>query len=123
MLTDIECSLEEVTLSVIEQLEELAPFGMGNTYPRLLIRGVRLLECRQIGKEGKHLKLNVSHNGTSIEVVAFGKGELAPLLANESVIDLVAEAGINEWNGSRKPQLLIQDLSISHYGYMIMTLV
>ncbi|GGH29553.1 single-stranded-DNA-specific exonuclease RecJ [Paenibacillus segetis] len=114
MLTDIECSLEEVTLPVIEQLEELAPFGMGNTYPRLLIRGVKLLECRQMGKEGKHLKLNVSHNGTSIEAVAFGKGELAPLLANESVIDLVAEAGINEWNGSRKPQLLIQDLSISH---------
>lgn len=114
LLTDLECPLQEITLPVIEQLEELAPFGMGNTCPRLLIRGVKLLECRQMGKEGKHLKLLVSQNGKTVEAVAFGKGELAPILANESVLDLVAEAGINEWNGARKPQLLIQDLCVSH---------
>ncbi|GIP12096.1 single-stranded-DNA-specific exonuclease RecJ [Paenibacillus macerans] len=112
--TDLECSLKEITLSSIEELESLAPFGMANTCPRLLIRGVKLVECRQMGKDGKHLKLVVGQNGVTVEAVAFGKGELAPLLAEEAVLDMVCEAGINEWNGSRKPQLMIQDLAVSH---------
>lgn len=114
MQTDLACSLKEITLTSIEQLESLAPFGMANACPRLLIRGVRLLECRQMGKEGKHLKLILGQDGRTAEAVAFGKGELAPLLAEEAVLDIVAEAGINEWNGSRKPQLMIQDLAVSH---------
>ncbi|MGG6313591.1 single-stranded-DNA-specific exonuclease RecJ [Paenibacillus macerans] len=114
MQTDLACSLKDITLQAIEQLGSLAPFGMANACPRLLIRGVRLLECRQMGKEGKHLKLIVGQNGKTAEAVAFGKGELAPLLAEEALLDIVAEAGVNEWNGSRKPQLMIQDLAVSH---------
>ncbi|MFD1177063.1 single-stranded-DNA-specific exonuclease RecJ [Paenibacillus puldeungensis] len=114
MQTDLDCSLQDISLQAIEQIESLAPFGMANSCPRLLIRDVKLLECRQIGKDGKHLKLLLGQNGHTVEAVAFGKGELAPLLSEQAVLDLVAEAGINEWNGSRKPQLIIQDLSVSH---------
>ncbi len=114
MQNDLECSLREITLPIIEQLELLAPFGMANPCPRLLIRGAKLLECRQMGKEGKHLRLTLGQNGKTIEAVAFGKGELACLLSEEAELDIVAEAGINEWNGSRKPQLMIQDLAVSH---------
>lgn len=112
MAADLECSLQDVSLSVIEQMEELAPFGMDNPSPRLLIRGVKLLEYKQIGKDGKHLKLTLGQNGKLLEALAFGRGELAPLLSQDASLDLIAETGINEWNGSRKPQLLIQDLSI-----------
>lgn len=113
MQNDLECSLQEITLPIIEQLELLAPFGMANPCPRLLIRGAKLLECRQMGKDGKHLRLTLGQNGKTVEAVAFGKGELAFLLSEESEIDIVAEAAINEWNGSRKPQLMIQDLAVA----------
>lgn len=112
--TDLSCSLKDITLQAIEQLQQLAPFGMANSCPRLLLRGLKLLECRQMGKEGKHLKLILGQNGKTVEAVAFGKGELAPLLSEEARIDIVAEASVNEWNGSRKPQLMIQDLAVSH---------
>ncbi|WP_334078029.1 single-stranded-DNA-specific exonuclease RecJ [Paenibacillus sanfengchensis] len=114
MVNDLECSLSDITLSVIEQMETLAPFGMGNPCPRLLIRGAKLVDCKPIGKDGKHLRLTVAQNNTTMEAVAFGKGELAIMLAEEAELDIVAEAGINEWNGSRKPQLLIQDIAVSH---------
>lgn len=112
--TDLSCSLKDITLQAIEQLQQLAPFGMANSCPRLLLRGLKLLECRQMGKDGKHLKLILGQNGKTVEAVAFGKGELAPLLSEEARIDIVAEASVNEWNGSRKPQLMIQDLAVSH---------
>lgn len=114
MVNDLECSLSEISLRAIEQMEALAPFGMGNPCPRLLIRGAKLVECKPIGKDGKHLRLTVAQNNTTMEAVAFGKGELAIMLAEEAELDIVAEAGINEWNGSRKPQLLIQDIAVSH---------
>ncbi|MEF2968894.1 single-stranded-DNA-specific exonuclease RecJ [Paenibacillus sp. M1] len=114
MQTDLECTLGDITLPVIEQLESMAPFGMGNPCPRLLIRGAKLLECRQMGKDGKHMRLTLRQNGKTAEAVAFGKGDLAFLLTEETELDIVAEAGINEWNGSRRPQLLIQDLAVPH---------
>ncbi|WP_234404895.1 single-stranded-DNA-specific exonuclease RecJ [Paenibacillus bouchesdurhonensis] len=114
MHTDLECSLSDISLPVIEQLEGLAPFGMGNTCPRLLIRGAKLVESRPLGKEGKHMKLLLSQNGTMMEAVAFGKGELLSHLTEEARVDVVAEASINEWNGSRKPQLMVQDLAVPH---------
>lgn len=114
MHTDLECKLSDITLPVIEQISGLAPFGMGNTCPRFLIRGARLQECRLLGKEGKHMKLMLNQNGAMMEAVAFGKGELAYHLTEEAIVDIVAEAEINEWNGSRKPQLLLQDLAVPH---------
>lgn len=111
---DLECRLREITLPVIEQLDQLAPFGMGNPSPRLLVRGAELLDYRQMGKDGKHLKLTIRQDGSMIEAVAFGKGEIFKLLTPEARVDLVVEAGINEWNGQRKPQLFIQDISIPH---------
>lgn len=114
MTVDLECSIHEVTVSMIEEIEGLAPFGMDNPSPRLLIRDAQLIEMKQIGKDGKHLKLTLGQQNKVIEALAFGKGDLAHLLSLDDRIDVVAEPNINEWNGSRKPQLLIQDLSISH---------
>lgn len=114
MAVDLECSLHEVTVSVIEEIEGLAPFGMDNPSPRLLIRDTKLIEMKRIGKDGKHLKLTLGQQDKVIEALAFGKGDLAHLLSLEDRLDIVAEPSINEWNGSRKPQLLLQDLSISH---------
>lgn len=114
MVNDLECSLSEISLRAIEQMEALAPFGMGNPSPRLLIRGAKLVECKPIGRDSKHLRLTIAQNNITMEAVAFGKGDLAIMLAEEAELDIVAEAGINEWNGSRKPQLLIQDIAVSH---------
>ncbi|HEY4391080.1 MAG TPA: single-stranded-DNA-specific exonuclease RecJ [Paenibacillus sp.] len=111
---DLECRLREITLPVIEQLSRMAPFGMENPSPRLLVRDAELLDYRQMGKDGKHLKLTIRQDGSMIEAVAFGKGEVFKLLTPEARVDLVVEAAINEWNGQRKPQLFIQDISISH---------
>nr|WP_249529994.1 single-stranded-DNA-specific exonuclease RecJ [Paenibacillus brevis] len=114
MESDVECALGDITLPALEQLELLAPYGMGNPNPRLMIRGATLQEAKQIGKEGKHLRVLLRQQDILVEAVCFGKGDLACCLSEKAEVDLIAEAGINEWNGSRKPQLLIQDLRVPH---------
>lgn len=107
---DLVCGVEEASLQTIEQLSRLEPFGAGNPSPRVLIRGVKLADRRAIGKEAKHLKLSLRGKSGALDAIGFGFGELASGLTGQSVIDVVGELSVNEWNGSRKPQLQIQDL-------------
>lgn len=115
---DAACSLPEVPISCIEQLEKLAPFGMGNPAPRFVFTDLSLSEVRTMGKEKQHLKLALSQAlnevSCTVEAVAFGRGGLAGLIAPASRLDVLGELSINEWNGVRKPQIMMQDLRINH---------
>ncbi|MDO3409007.1 single-stranded-DNA-specific exonuclease RecJ [Saccharibacillus sp. CPCC 101409] len=107
-----ECSLSDVPIPVIEELERMAPFGMNNPSPQLVFRNVRLQRAITMGKTGTHLKLVVEQDGQAVEAVAFGKGALAEYLTEGDMLDLLAEPSINEWRGSRKPQLMVRDLAL-----------
>lgn len=109
---DGEVSIADLTLQAALELERLAPFGMANPLPRFILRGAVVKETRKMGQEGKHLKLVLQQDKLTIEAVAFGKGPLAELLPDGTVVDVLAELSINEWNGSRKPQLMLQDLAV-----------
>ncbi|MCM2999897.1 single-stranded-DNA-specific exonuclease RecJ [Paenibacillus cellulositrophicus] len=111
--SDGEWRLSDVPLSVIDEMEMLSPFGMANPVPKFIFRGCRLLETRKMGRDSKHLKLVVQQDGIRLEVVAFGKGELAEVLTEGAELDLLGEMSVNEWNGSRRPQLMLQDLKLT----------
>jgi single-stranded-DNA-specific exonuclease len=119
MVADITCELEEVTITLIEQLNQLAPFGAGNPAPRFLVPGTQIASTRTLGKSNQHLKLSLKSNATAtpIDAIAFNKGRLSEQLNKDAVIELICELDINEWNGQRKPQLLIQDIrSTTRHG-------
>ncbi len=107
---DLECELEEATLSTISQLALLEPFGIANPSPRLLFRNAEVAEKKAIGKESKHLKLAVGKGNRLLDVIAFGRGEAARQLPYGCRVDMLGELSINEWNGFRKPQLQLHDM-------------
>ncbi|MBJ6362961.1 single-stranded-DNA-specific exonuclease RecJ [Paenibacillus sp. GCM10012307] len=109
---DGECLLEEADLSTIAQLELLEPFGVGNPKPRMLLREVVVEEARAMGKEGRHLRLTLQQQGKRLEAVGFGEGAIAGRLGAGAVADVIGELSVNEWNGSRKPQLMLSDLKV-----------
>ncbi|MCY9663397.1 single-stranded-DNA-specific exonuclease RecJ [Paenibacillus alginolyticus] len=115
---DAACSLADVPIASIEQLEKLAPFGMGNPAPRFMFTDLSLGDIRTMGKEKQHLKLALSQMkeevSCSVEAVGFGKGSLAGLIAPAAKVDVLGELSINEWNGVRKPQIMMQDFRITH---------
>lgn len=114
---DDTCPFGDVTTDTIRQIERLAPFGNGNPSPRFVFTKLQVKELRTIGKERQHLKLVLTDsaaNGTSIEAVAFGRGASAGSFSATSSLDVLGELSINEWNGVRKPQIVIQDLCVPH---------
>ncbi|TBL81594.1 single-stranded-DNA-specific exonuclease RecJ [Paenibacillus thalictri] len=118
---DIVCGLSEISVDSIRQLDLLAPFGMGNPSPRFLFNGLTVRELRSIGKERQHIKLVLAQAATeagtgteAVDAVGFGKGESLEFISASSHLDVLGELSINEWNGTRKPQIMIKDLRVGH---------
>lgn len=109
---DGEYELADLSLKAAEELELLAPYGMNNPLPKFIVRGAVVQETRTMGQGNRHLKLVLRQGSVMTDAVAFGKGELAELLPPGTEIDILAELSVNEWNGSRKVQLMVQDLSV-----------
>ena len=57
ILVDAALSLDNVTLRTHEDIQKLAPFGVGNPKPVFLFENAKIRRMEQFGKEKQHLKL------------------------------------------------------------------
>ncbi|MCB5955946.1 single-stranded-DNA-specific exonuclease RecJ [Enterococcus sp. CWB-B31] len=104
-------TIEETTLSFINQLKLLAPFGTDNPMPNFSYKKVAAIQVRQIGAQQDHLKLQITDGSASLDVIAFQMGKDAKEFA-ENRCNIAGKLSINEWNGNKKPQLMAEDYSI-----------
>ncbi|MEI7625083.1 MAG: single-stranded-DNA-specific exonuclease RecJ [Actinomycetota bacterium] len=89
-----------------QELTRLAPYGIDNPEPTLLIRGATLHDPRAMG-EGKHLRFTLHSDQFSARAVAFGvAGGKLPVAAGDPA-DVTVRLDINHWNGSVEPQLIL----------------
>ncbi|HEY4601195.1 MAG TPA: single-stranded-DNA-specific exonuclease RecJ [Cerasibacillus sp.] len=111
---DINYSIDvnDVNETLIAEINQLAPFGMGNPKPIFQI-SAQPKEIRQIGHLKNHLKLQFEHENGIMEAIGFRMGHLYPYMTPKTDITIVGELGINEWNGFKKPQMIIEDIQIS----------
>jgi single-stranded-DNA-specific exonuclease len=110
---DAEISLQDIHLDAIEEMNKLAPYGMENPKPKVLIKEANIESIRKIGSEQNHLKLILEEDGTSLDGVGFGLGSVCDHISPSSKLSVIGELSINEWNNRKKPQLFLQDLSVS----------
>ncbi|WP_138415595.1 single-stranded-DNA-specific exonuclease RecJ [Aquibacillus sediminis] len=111
---DATVEVNELDLTMIQEIQQLAPFGMGNPKPLFHVQAVPS-EVRQIGSQKNHLKLNFHQDGSSLDCIGFGMGGLYDYLSPQSTFDAVGELGINEWNGKKKIQLMLKDLAVNDW--------
>lgn len=109
-ILDIELELapEKITEQLMTEIKLLEPYGMGNPKPLFASHGVRGGYARQIGKEGQHLKFELDGLDASIDVLAWGKGEEAPLV-NRERIDIAYFPEYHVWREKRSLQLMLED--------------
>ncbi len=106
-----------LTLDLAQELDRLAPFGMGNPDVTLLVAAVEAVEPATVG-EGKHLRFRVRQHGRDAgSAIAFGLGAQLERLSGEARYDLVFRLKENRWNGTVAPQLVVRRLFDSPAGY------
>lgn len=106
--------LERVDWPLVEALDQLEPFGLGNERPRFIATGLEIVELRTVGANDKHLRLHVRHNGHNVhKTIGFAFGDWSRRVRVGDRIDCVFEIGSNEWNGNKEIQLKIVDLKLT----------
>ncbi|MCM3765411.1 single-stranded-DNA-specific exonuclease RecJ [Neobacillus niacini] len=109
---DEEVHLEDINLGSLEEMNLLAPFGMDNSKPKVLINNVDITSIKKIGSDQNHLKILLNDNGANLDGVGFGLGPLVDEISPASKISLIGELSVNEWNNIRKPQIFVHDIAV-----------
>jgi len=106
-----------LNLDLAQELQRLAPFGLGNPEPTLLAANVEPAEPGTVG-EGKHLRFRVRQHGRDGgRAIAFGRGPQVGLLQDGGRFDLAFQLTENHWNGTVSPQLVVRRLFAAPEGY------
>jgi single-stranded-DNA-specific exonuclease len=106
----------ELTLELCEELDRLAPFGLGNPGITLLAVGCELSELGAVG-DGKHLKLAVTADRARSGAIAFGQGTQLDRYRRPGLYDVAFRLSANRWNGTVAPQLLVKRIFDTPDGY------
>ena len=110
---DCEVPPEEVSFETCSKIEKLEPFGNENPEPTLLLKNVKLLDIKPVGKEKEHLQMPIKHGDKTIGSIAFRFGQHLDKIDPNLPHDVVCNMEINEWNGHKKLQLKVVDLKPS----------
>ncbi len=110
---DAQISLDEITSSLWNFLESLEPYGIGNSRPKFITKGVTVVDYKFLGNNGNHLKLllkveNKSNNTFPALWFSFPP-DFKYALKIGATFDIVYSIDENRYNGRREIQLLIED--------------
>jgi single-stranded-DNA-specific exonuclease len=108
LTADLEIPLKDLRPSLLQELNQLEPTGMGNSEAKFVSRNLRVLRKRAVGRDAAHLKLTVSDGWVNYDAIAFGLGDWVNRLPAR--IDLLYKFETNEFNGRTTLQLNVKDL-------------
>lgn len=97
--------------SLVDALQEMAPFGHGNDYPVFGAERMRILRYTTMSN-GKHLKITVGTTGRELEAIMWNGGVRSPELVGKTHIDIAGQLGLNTWNGIRRLQMILDDFRL-----------
>lgn len=108
---DCRIPLSQATQELWLKLQEFEPFGFGNPSPVFMSEGIRVLDIRKVGTDGRHLKLKVTDNaGLPVDAIAFGMGDSYAEVTSGGTFDIAYMLDMNFWNGNSKLQLKVRDI-------------
>ena len=117
---DAELSLLDTDEKLLNEIEQLEPFGQENPPPLFLARGVTIKSAATVGEEGRHLKLWLTDGKVTRQAIGFGLATrcewLGPFQSqsskteSRSLVDIVFTPEINEFRDQRAIQLNLKDI-------------
>ncbi|MBO5869218.1 MAG: single-stranded-DNA-specific exonuclease RecJ [Clostridia bacterium] len=115
---EIECEAKfsELTEKGIDEILRLEPFGLSNPQPILVLRNVTLHDIIPLS-QGKHVRFRITgsenERGYSLNAVYFGMPFDNFDYCEGDKCDVVFSVDINEYMGSRSPQLFVKEIKLA----------
>lgn len=106
-----ELLLQDIDKQFYNVLRHLEPFGPDNPHPRFVTRGlINNRYTKRVGKQGEHLKLDLTDRSVAISGIAFGKGDMAMYIQNGNAVDVCYSLEQNTYNGVTSLQMKVEDI-------------
>jgi single-stranded-DNA-specific exonuclease len=104
--------LEDLNEELVQFLDQLSPFGIGNAEPLFIADDVRLASPPMVVSKN-HLKMSIRQNGRELDCIGFGMGHLAGSLSTEpGTIAVAFVPTINVWQNRARLQLKLRDIQV-----------
>ena len=111
LLVEAELELADITPAFYNVIRYLEPFGPGNPRPLFVSRNlINHRDTRAVGKEGEHLRLDVTDRAYAITGIAFKRGAMAKHIQNGNPVDICYELDENTFNHHTSIQMMVQDI-------------
>ena len=102
---DMKVEFDDINIELIDEIEKLSPYGIGNNEPVFLIESANI-KSQKVFKN-KHLGITFSKEGKTYSGIWFNLKEVVQL--PESV-DIIFCPQINEWQGEKEVSFNIKDI-------------
>jgi single-stranded-DNA-specific exonuclease len=111
LVVDAEASLQMLTRQIVEQIENLAPFGNGNNRPLFCASDVRLTGgVKRMGATGRHLSMMFDQYGVKMRAVAFGGGDWEEELTRiDGPLSIAFRPVLNSFRGRTSVEIHLTD--------------
>lgn len=114
---DCQIDLTDISWELYNKIEKFSPFGLANPKPVFVSKDVKVAAIRQVGREGKHLKLRIQSTISNqqlaiLDSIAFNLGHLASKISPGDNIEICYCLEKNVWNRNESLELKIKDIIV-----------
>lgn len=109
---DCELGVSDVSMELAQEIERLEPFGVANSTPVFLLRGLVVDRISPLGA-GNHCRVSFKGEAAGINAVLFGTAASKLDIYSGEIVDILCRLSINEFKGERSVQLLLSDIRLS----------
>lgn len=113
---DSVTDIDQVNLNMVRLIQDIGPFGESNPEPVLMLEKAVIRDIMLLSK-GKHLKIYIQKGNQIFECVWWNAGEFKDEIVFGEEIDLAFRLSINNWQGTDRLQLVVEDIRKNNSTY------
>lgn len=112
IVIDVPMPMSYVTIPLIRQLNQLEPFGKGNTKPVFAQKNLQISQCRVLGKNRNVVKMQLKDEfGVASEGIWFGDGDVFVAKTQEKTFfDVIYYPTVNSFRGRESIEMVVQSI-------------
>ncbi|MBF0407670.1 MAG: single-stranded-DNA-specific exonuclease RecJ [Candidatus Riflebacteria bacterium] len=109
---DADISLDDISDTLMTEIRRFAPFGVENPPPLFVCRKAHFYEVKKVGENRNHLRFKFKKSsGQPIYGIGFNLGRFTDTeIITNGICDMVFSLEINEYNGVKSQQIVVQDI-------------
>ena len=107
---DAEVPLNILDVEVMEELQEMEPFGIGNLEPVFMSKNVGVTSVNTVGKDSNHLSFKFLFDGKYYKGILFSRKKEFSNIKIGDLVDIAFNLKSNVYNGKKYMDLMIREM-------------